>query len=372
MGYRTTVGLDVHARSIHAAALDISTGEITEKKFSYEPEELISWLLSLPHPLGVVYESGVTGFHLQRVLDAAGIECHVGAVSKMIVPAADRKKKTDKRDARFLARMLAVYNIVDVWVPDEECEAYRGLIRYRDDLKQNLTCTRQRLNHFLMFHGIIWNEKTKTGKLKSTWASDYKVWLSHISFEQPAAEDTFVGYLRDCRDLAAKLVSIDKRIAAYSMSERYKPFVEAFSLIKGISTLSAFSLATEADRFARFDTAEKFSSWIGLVPSEYSSGQKECRSSITKTGNRLLRRLLVECSWSYARQTLRPKACSDKTQVSEEIQKEVHKANLYLFCQRKKMKAKNKCVANVATARQLACQVWAIGRLVEDSLYRAV
>ena len=145
MAYRTSIGLDVHARSIEAAAFVPETGEIVQKSFPYDPWAVAEWAKAQPQPAGCVYESGPTGFDLQRRLSEAGVECCVGAVSKMLRPSGDRVK-TDRRDAAFLARMLAVGNVVEVAVPSPAVEAARDLARAREDCRHDLTRARHLLS----------------------------------------------------------------------------------------------------------------------------------------------------------------------------------------------------------------------------------
>ena len=154
MNHTTSIGLDVHARSIAAAALDPLTGEVVTKTFAYSPGEVASWALGFDSPKAV-YESGVTGFHLCRELNALGLECAVGASSKMQRPPADVKRKNDLSDAQFLARLLATHNVTEVFVPDAETDAARDLVRAHADARADLTRARQRLHLFLMRHGHV-------------------------------------------------------------------------------------------------------------------------------------------------------------------------------------------------------------------------
>lgn len=154
----TFVGLDVHARSIKAVALDAMTGEVRSATFAYDAAAVAEWVRSLDPAAKCVYESGVTGFDLQKRLAALGVDCVVGAVSKMIKPSANRKRKNDRNDAEFLARMLSVGNVVEVWVPDDECEAARDLVRALDDAREDLKRCKQRLSKFLMRHGYAFSE----------------------------------------------------------------------------------------------------------------------------------------------------------------------------------------------------------------------
>ena len=151
----TFVGLDVHARSVKACAFVPETGET----IGYEPGEIASWAASLPQPAKCVYESGVTGFHLCRELNAMGVDCVAGAVFKMHKPAADRGRKTDRRDAQFLAVQLALGVVTEVHVPDPECEGARDLTRALADARDDAVRAKQRLSKFLLGHGFVYDGK---------------------------------------------------------------------------------------------------------------------------------------------------------------------------------------------------------------------
>ena len=161
MNHTTSIGLDVHARPIAAAALDPLTGEVVTKTFAHSPGEIVSWALGFDSPKAV-YESGVTGPHLCRELNSLGLECAVGASSKMQRPPADARRKNDLSDAAFLARLLATHNVTEVFVPDAETEAARDLVRAHADARADLTRARQRLNLFLKRHGHVFCEKGLT------------------------------------------------------------------------------------------------------------------------------------------------------------------------------------------------------------------
>ena len=165
----TFVGLDVHARSIKAVSLDVMTGEVRSATFGYDAGAVAGWVRSVDPRARCVYESGVTGFDLQKRLSGLGVGCAVGAVSKMIKPSADRRGKNDRNDAEFLARMLSVGNVVEVWVPDGECEAARDLTRALEDARDDLSRAKQRLSKFLLRHGLVFDERTPTGRRKGNW-----------------------------------------------------------------------------------------------------------------------------------------------------------------------------------------------------------
>lgn len=178
----TFVGLDVHARSIKAVSLDVMTGEVRAATFGYDAGAVAEWVRSVDPRARCVYESGVTGFDLQKRLSGLGVDCVVGAVSKMIKPSADRRRKNDRNDAEFLARMLSVGNVVEVWVPDDECEAARDLTRALEDARDDLSRSKQRLSKFLLRHGFVFDERTPTGRRKGNWTRAHWSWIESIRF----------------------------------------------------------------------------------------------------------------------------------------------------------------------------------------------
>lgn len=165
----TFVGLDVHARSIKAVSLDVMTGEARCATFGYDAGAVAGWVRSVDPKARCVYESGVTGFDLQKRLSGLGVDCVVGAVSKMIKPSADRRRKNDRNDAEFLARMLSVGNVVEVWVPDDECEAARDLTRALEDARDDLSRSKQRLSNKHLRKALVeaaWHYLTCSGRPK--------------------------------------------------------------------------------------------------------------------------------------------------------------------------------------------------------------
>ena len=177
MNVTTFVGLDVHARSIKAVALDAMTGEVRSATFGYDAAAAAEWIRSIDPAARCVYESGVTGFDLQKKLAALGVDCVIGAVPKMMKPAADRRRKNDRNDAEFLARMLSVGNVVEVWVPDDECEAARDLARGLEDAREEVARSKQLLSKFLLRHGLVFFQKTPSGQRKGNWTGAYWAWI---------------------------------------------------------------------------------------------------------------------------------------------------------------------------------------------------
>lgn len=198
----TFIGLDVHARSIKAVSLDVMTGEVRAATFGYDAGAVAEWVRSVDPRARCVYESGVTGFDLQKRLSGLGVDCVVGAVSKMIKPSADRRRKNDRNDAEFLARMLSVGNVVEVWVPDDECEAARDLTRALEDARDDLSRSKQRLSKFLLRHGLAFDERTPTGRRKGNWTRAHWSWigLATLMWTVPGgAQETGGPYMRDPR-----------------------------------------------------------------------------------------------------------------------------------------------------------------------------
>lgn len=189
----TFIGLDVHARSIKAVSLDVMTGEVRAATFGYDAGAVAGWVRSVDPRARCVYESGVTGFDLQKRLSGLGVDCVVGAVSKMIKPSADRRRKNDRNDAEFLARMLSVGNVVEVWVPDDECEAARDLTRALEDARDDLSRSKQRLSKFLLRHGLAFDERTPTGRRKGNWTRAHWSWIESIRFAERADNDALLA-----------------------------------------------------------------------------------------------------------------------------------------------------------------------------------
>lgn len=306
MPHVTSIGLDVHARSVAAAAFNPFTGEVVHRDFGTDAAEIAEWALGFEEPRAC-YESGPTGFHMARELRALGLDCAVAAVSRMQRPAADARRKNDRRDAEFIARMLATHNIVEVPLPDAAVEAARDLDRALDDATVEYRRARQRLNMFLIRLGHVWDERNADGTRKGSWTRAHWRWISEIRLEGPQ-RDVLEYYVTAARCAESDRRQLEKKVLALARTDRWRPAVEALSCIKGVDALTAFRLAAEAGSFTRFRTAPAFASWCGLIPSERSSGETERRGGITKAGNRLARTALVESAWHYLTCTPRPKA----------------------------------------------------------------
>jgi transposase len=369
MRHVTSIGLDVHARSTTAAALNPFTGEIITKVFGHCAAEIAEWIGSFESPKAV-YESGVTGFHLARELRELGVDCVVGAVSKMQKPAADKRRKNDRADAVFLARLLASHNITEVFIPDTESEAARDVTRALADVRDDITRAKQRLSKFLLRRGYIFDELNDRGQRKNNWTRAHWRWIGNIEFSEDADRETLAYYIKCVRQAEIHKAHLEKLIASYAKRPRWKERVDALRLIKGIETVTAFSLTAEASLFSRFDRASEFAAWTGLVPSEHSSGECIRRGGITKSGNAHVRKMLVESSWHFIGASIKPKKLEWDQVVPTRIENHAAAANKRLISWRAELhkKGKKPVVANCASARELACWVWSIGRMSEGSL----
>jgi transposase len=356
---RTSIGLDVYARSVLACGLDRETGEIVERRLCPDHREVLDWIAALPAPVAVTYEAGPTGFGLARALEAAGISCLVAAPSKLIRPAGDRVK-TDARDARHLARLLHLGQIVEVTVPSVAQEAARDLVRAREDCRGDLMRARHRLSKLLLRQGIVYYG----GK---AWTREHERWLGRQRFDEIGLK---VAY-REAFD--AMLVTRDRRerldaaITAMADDSEFTPIVHKLGCLRGVATLTAFGLAVEIGDWSRF-TGRSIGAYVGLVPTESSCGATRSQGGLTKTGNGHARRLLVEAAWHH-RKPYRPVAALRRRwhAASPAAQARGQAANrrLHARWERFDARAKRPVVANAAIARELAGWCWSLATLDE-------
>lgn len=357
---RTSVGLDVHARSVVAAGLDAVTGEVFKQRLIPASEVVVDWLRGLPGPAVVTYEAGPTGFGLYRAITAAGIRCEVAAPSKLTRPAGDRVK-TDARDALLLAQLLQVGQVVPVRVPSLTEEAARDLVRAREDVRGDLMRARHRVSKLLLRHGHVYYGGT-------AWTGTHETWLNSIRFDQPHQRGTKAAYEadREAVDFAVlRRARLDAAIADLAADSEFTAVTRRLCCLRGISTLTGFALALELGDWDRF-TGASIGAYLGLVPSEHSSGDSRRQGGITKTGNTHARRLLVEAAWHHKpRYTVRPVMRARWDQATPAARARGHAGNQRLHQQWSKYTARKKkhTVANTAIARELAGWCWSLATL---------
>ena len=356
---RTSVGLDVHARSVAAAAIDGETGELVQARLTPAHDHIRSWIKELPGPVAVTYEAGPTGFGLYRALTAAGVRCEVAAPSKLQRPCGDRVK-TDKKDALHLAKLLRLDEITSVAVPTVAQETARDLVRAREDARGDLMRARHRLSKLLLRHGIVYSEG-------EAWTGRHDAWLRRQRFEIPLTQFTFDSDYDTVLSVTARRDRLDAQIAAIAGDSEFTPIVRRLGCLRGISTLTGFALAVEIGDWTRF-TGESIGSFMGLVPSEQSSGQSRSQGPITKAGNTHARRLLVEAPWNH-RACYRPgkamRARWDLASPAARARGDAGNRRLHACWVRFIDRKKKGNIANVAIARELAGWCWSLAVLEE-------
>jgi transposase len=347
-----TVGLDVHARSIRLAA--VRADELLEERTLPYDEEAVERLLRRWPSVRCCYEAGPTGFGLYRHLAARGIDCAVVAPGLVPQRPGDRVK-TDPRDARKLARLLAGGLLEPIYVPSPELEAARDLVRAREDARLDRMRDRDRLSKFCLRHG-----RHLPGL---SWSVVRRKWLSEQRFEFAAEQLTYDTYLHALDLVDARIEALERAIRETAEQGPWRELVARLRCLRGVDTLTALALVAEIGEFSRFKCAEEFMAFVGLVPCEQSSGEKRRQGSITKVGNAHVRWLLVESAWHARR---RPKvgyelARRQRGQDAVVVERSWRcQQRLYQRWQRMAGRGKPQQKIVVACARELAGFIWAI------------
>ena len=354
---RTSVGLDVHARSVAAAAIDGVTGELFRTRLTPAYDDVLGWVRGLPGPVAVTYEAGPTGFGLFRALTAAGIRCEVAAPSKLQRPSGDRVK-TDARDAVHLARLLRLDDVTAVSVPTLEHEAARDLVRAREDCRGDLMRARHRLSKLLLRHGIVYYGG-------QAWTRPHDAWLRHQRLDQPATQLAFDAAYDTVLVTQARRDRLDLAIEEMATGGQWTPLVRRLACLRGVSTLTAFALAVEIGDWHRF-TGKTIGSFVGLVPSESSSGSSRVQGPITKAGNSHVRRLLVEAAWHHRRRYAPAKVMRARWELSTPAARargDLGNRRLHHRWVGFDARAKKATIANTSIARELAGWCWSLAVL---------
>jgi len=354
---RTSVGLDVHARSVAAAAIDGVTGELRQARLTPSHDHIRSWIAELDGPVAVSYEAGPTGFGLYRSLTAAGIRCVVAAPSKLQRPSGDRVK-TDAKDAVHLARLLRLGEVTAVAVPSVDQEAARDLVRAREDCRGDLMRARHRLSKLLLRQGIVYSGG-------NAWTDRHDRWLRQQRFGNAWTRMAFESDYDAALATTARRDRLDTAIVELAAHSEFTPIVRRLSCLRGVSTLTAFGLAVEIGDWRRF-TGNSIGSFVGLVPSEHSSGASRVQGSITKTGNTHARRLLVEAAWHH-RAPYRPgKTMRERWDLAPAAARQrgdTGNRRLHARWINFNLRKKRPVIANVAIARELASWCWSLAVL---------
>jgi transposase len=354
------VGLDVHARESTIAVFDQATGEVITRRVVVRPHELLPCLLEVPRPARMVYEAGPTGYGLARRGRAEGLEIAVCAPGKTERQPQDRVK-TDKRDAIRLARLLAAGELTLVTVPSIEREQLRDLVRCREDIRADLMRARHRIGKFLLRREIYYEEPAVT------WSRKHRQWLAQIQFADHASQATLADYLHAHDVLIARRDQVEAELARVALTAPCAATVARLRCLRGVDTLTALGLCAEIGEWERFDHPDQLAAYLGIVPSEHTTGQQRRLGSITKAGSTHARRLLVEASWHYRRGpsvglTLERRQRGQAPEIINISWKAQRRLNAR-WRQLRDARHKPGGIVAVAVARELAAYCWEIATL---------
>lgn len=355
----TCIGLDVHKRTIAVAARVPGEPAVYEEQLPNEREGVARWARRWKRrtkgELLCAYEAGACGYALKRQLEGLGVRCQVVAPS--LVPRKPGERiKTDRRDARKLAEYLQGGYLTEVTAPTPGQEAARDLCRAREDAQQDRMRARHRLSKFLLRRGLTYTPGRKH------WTGAHGAWLGQQEFDDPIAGAVFDEYRLAVAQLDARIEALDRRIGVVAQESPYRAAVGALRCFRGIDTRTAFGLVTELHGIEHFDRAGGLMAFVGLVPSEASSGERQRRGSITKSGNRHARKLLIESAWHARHKPAIPAALRKRRegQPPEVIaMADVAMQRLHRRYWRLVERGKPTTVAATAVARELTGFVWA-------------
>jgi transposase len=309
-----------------------------------------------------IYEAGPCGFWLYRRLRAKGLACMV--VSPSLTPrnAADRVK-TDRRDAMKLARLARAGELEPIYVPDAQDEAMRDLVRTREDAVCMQRQARQRLQALLLRNDVRYAGKT-------AWTAAHRRWIAELKMPSPVQQIAFEEYVQAVDEGRQRLERLEAAIAEHVAHWRWRPAVAALQALRGISMIHAVRIVAELGDFRRFESARKLMSYLGLIPSEDSSGTRRRQGRITKAGNSSGRRAMVEAAWAYAHPArVSVQIARRQARLTKNVCDIAWKAQLRLCGRFRRLAGRgvprNKVV--VAIARELAGFVWAIGQRVRPA-----
>lgn len=366
MDYNTKyVGLDVSKEKIAVAVAD--SGREKPRYLGMFPNTMESLRkiikkIGNPSNLQACYEAGATGYTLYRWLLLLGVQCDVIAPTHIPTNARD-KIKTDKRDAIRLAQLHRAGELTSIYIPTDEDESYRDLVRARDDAKKEEKRVKARISALLLRYDLHPKEKVGT-----KWKSKYMEWLEGVKFSKPLTQTVFqeeLHALHVCRERVKRYEELMKEIEENSTRNS---LIKALKCLRGVDTITAVSVASEIMCFSRFHNPQQLMSYLGLVPSESSSGPKQSKGQITRTGNTLVRRLLIEASWSYRYQPALKGSLKQRNEGQpKEIQAIAWKAQKRLHQKYHKLMHKGKPHPKVtaAVARELVGFIWDIARHIE-------
>lgn len=363
MKYTTFVGLDVHKSSITVAVAKEGREAAESLGTIVNSPEAIAKLVRRLGPVKKMlfcYEAGPCGYGIYRQLTSMGTDCMVVAPSLVPQQPGDRVK-TDKRDAKKLARLLRSGELTAVWVPDEKEEALRDLVRAREDAQEDVLRKRNQISKLL----LRLDKKPPKG---SPWTLKYRQWLHSLEFNQAAQGMVLKEYIHALEEAEAMVNRLEKEIAEQVKESAQYPVIEALQALRGVSLITSATVIAETFDLCRFGSAKQLMSFVGLVSSESSSGDNRYQGRITKSGNAHIRRVVVESAWHYLHlprigEALRKRQEGQPEQVKAISWKAQHRLNLKFRRLTGRGKTRQKVV--VAVARELLGFMWAIAQEIK-------
>jgi transposase len=352
---RSFVGLDVHAHSTQASVVDTVTGELARRRLVGPPDVAVPFLEQLAGPVCAVYEAGPTGFGLAR--EAAGRRINLRVCAPGLIPRRPAERvKTDARDADRLARLLAAGELVDVRVPSLAEERLRDLVRAREDLRADLMRARHRLSKLLLRRGLRYPGP------RGAWTQAHLSWITGLHPDDAPTRAVLTDYRVALQALLQRRTVLEAALEEAGRADPFADPVARLRAFRGLDTLSALGLVAEIGEFARFARAPQVGDYLGLVPSERSSGASRRQGPITKAGPRHARRLLVEAAWHYRRAPRIGDALARRqrgvdprvVQVAWRAQQRLHRRWTHLARER----GKPHNIVVVACARELTTFLW--------------
>ncbi|MGQ0697298.1 MAG: IS110 family transposase [Panacagrimonas sp.] len=354
------VGLDVHKETI-VAAYSVGFGEVSSLGNvgvrDGDIDRLCTRMQSKASQVVFVYEAGPCGYGLQRYLSRKGFECRVCAPSLIAKKPGDRVK-TDRRDAEKLVKALRGEDLSFVHVPDARDEAFRDLVRAWGGAKDDLKRAKQRLKSFLLVHGVRY-----TGT--ADWREAHRRWLSKFTFPEVWSQLAFEEHRRSIEDRLAQCQRLEQTLRDAAPAWRFYPVIQSLQALRGVQFTVAVGVLAEAGDLSRFDNPRQLMKWLGIVPSEHSSGPSVRKGGITKAGNSTARKLLIEAAWSY-RYSAKVSTIIQKRHegLPKPIIDRAWDAQLRLCRRFRKLslEGKHRNVVVTAVARELSGFIWDIAR----------
>lgn len=351
----TFFGIDSHARTTTICALVVETGETSTRTFrGNDYGAMCEWMARFPAPARGVYEAGCTGFVPARLLSEGEVTVVPIAPSKMPTSAESRARKNDRNDAARLARLAQARELKEVWVPSEEVEGLRDLMHALDDLKDQRERAFRRCEALLCRHGVVWAERTKTGRPKRSWGSGYWEWLRKVELSDAASQASLLAAIRAADSAREQYDELLREARAIAAASTLAGTVAALQCLKCVSFVTALAFCAEVGDFSRFASGRRVTSYLGLAPSERSSALAVRIGAMSRCGCQLLRSLLVEGAWAASRgNPARAKACP--ASVDPRVRERARTLSQRLCERRRSMAARGvaPCKANAATAAEL-------------------